>query len=307
MEGHQVPAWETELREIADGVFAYTQATGAFCIANAGFVNAPEGGVAIDALFSPPMTKAFKSALKKASRSRVRRLINTHHHVDHTLGNFLFPKATIIGQIATREMILRNGFPKERLLAMAPWFKKELRGDIKVRAPDVTFEKTLTLYAGTRELRLTHVGPAHTIGDTMVHLPAERVLFAGDVCFFYVTPLAFEGNIAGWIRALSAMEEMADVDVVIPGHGPIGRPEQVREVRDYFEVITREAHKRFEAGMDEESAARDIPVGRFARWGEAERLLPNVHRLYAQFRGDPDGPIDVARAFAGMAELSVRE
>lgn len=307
MNTHHIPGWDTELRELADGVFAYTQATGAFCIANAGFIAGDGEAIAIDALFAPRMTRAFQKAVKKVSKAKVRRLINTHHHVDHTLGNFLFPKATIIAQEQAREVIIRNGFPKERLLAMAPWFKKDLKGKIEVRPPDVTFKNRLSLHAGDRRLELAHVGPAHTIGDVIVHLPAEKILFAGDVCFFYVTPLAFEGNIAGWVRALQAIEDMDDVETVVPGHGPLGKKEQVREVRTYFEIITREAHRRFEAGMAEDAAAHDIAVGEYVHWGEAERLLPNVHRLFAQFRGDPDGPIDVARAFAGMAELAVRQ
>lgn len=307
MNTHHIPSWDTELRELADGVFAYTQATGAFCIANAGYIAGEAGGIAIDALFSPPMTREFQAALGKAGTRPVTKLINTHHHVDHTLGNFMFEGATIIAQARAREMIIANGFPRERLVGMAPWFEKDLQGDIRVCPPDVTFERTLTLFAGARKIELTHVGTAHTVGDILVHLPAQKILFAGDVCFFYVTPLAFEGNIASWIRALSAMEGMDDVDIIVPGHGPVGTKEQVREVRTYFEVITREAQRRFEAGMKEDEAARDIAIGPYAAWGEAERLLPNVHRLYAQFRGDPEGPIDVVRAFSGMAELSVRQ
>lgn len=307
MKTHHIPAWDTKLHELADGVFAYTQATGGFCIANAGFVAGDDEGVAIDALFAPRMTEAFQKAVRRASKARVRRLINTHHHLDHSLGNVMFPKATIIAQEQAREVIIRTGFPKEQLLAIAPWFKKDLKGKITVRAPDVTFERHLTLYVGGRRLDLTHVGPAHTVGDVLVHLAADRVLFAGDVCFFYVTPLAFEGNIAGWVRALQAIEDMEDVETIVPGHGPLGTKEQVRELRTYFEVITREAHRRFEAGMTEDDAARDIAIGEYVHWGEAERLLPNVYRLFTQFRGDPNGPIDVARAFAGMAELSVKQ
>ena len=170
----------------------------------------------------------------------------------------------------------------------------------------MTFDERLTLFAGETRLELSYAGPAHTVDDILVHLPEQKILFAGDVCFFYVTPLAFEGNIAGWIRALEAIEQMGDVDLVVPGHGPLGNKERVRELRTYFEVITREAHRRYEIGMDEYSAAADISLGWYANWGEAERILPNVYRLYAQFRGDPEGPIDVVKAFAGMAEISVR-
>ncbi|MCC7363727.1 MAG: MBL fold metallo-hydrolase [Dehalococcoidia bacterium] len=306
MDAHAIPSWKTKFTELADGVFAYTQATGGFCIGNAGYITDGDEAIAIDALFSPKMTRAFQDAAKKTKGGPVRRLINTHHHVDHTLGNALFPKATVIAQTKARDHIIRNGFPRERLLGLAPWFKKDLKKDIAVRPPDVTFDDHLTLYSGKRRLELSHPGSAHTVDDVLVLLPEDRILFAGDVCFFYVTPLAFEGNIAGWVNALKLVEGL-EVDTIVPGHGPIGGKEQVAELRAYFDVITQEAWKRFESGMDEAAAAADIAIGPFARWGEAERLVPNVHRLYAQFRGDPEGPIDVVRAFAGMAEFSVRE
>jgi cyclase len=306
MRPHDIPAWDTKLTELADGIFAYTQATGAFCIANAGYVAAGDEGVAIDALFSPRMTHAFQDALANVAPAPVRSLINTHHHVDHTLGNALFPEATIYAQAKAREHIALNGFPRERLVGMAPWFDAELPADIPIRLPHVTFDAHLTLHAGRHRLELIHAGHAHTVGDILVHLPEDRILFAGDVCFFYVTPLAFEGNIAGWVAALKAIEEMGEVDTIVPGHGPIGDKERVRELRTYFDVITEEARKRFDAGMDEDVAAREIPLGPYSAWGESERLVPNVYRLYSQFRGDPGGPIDVVRAFAGMAELSTR-
>lgn len=306
MQPHAIPEWDTELTELADGVFAYTQATGGFCIANAGYVAGDGEGLAIDALFAPRMTEAFKSALHGAGAAPVRQLVNTHHHVDHSLGNALFPDATIIAQEKARAMIAANGYPRERLLAMAPWFAADLTPDIQVRLPQVTFDTHLTLHAAGRRVELLYAGHAHTVGDAIVHLPEERILFAGDVCFFYITPLAFEGNITNWIRALQAIEGMDDVDTLVPGHGPIGTKEQVRELRSYFEVITREAKRRFLDGMDEAATAQDIQLGQYADWGESERLLVNVHRLFAEFRGTPDAPIDLVRAFSGMAELAVR-
>src|SRR5690606_33535436 len=222
MQPHPIPEWDTELVELADGVFAYTQATGGFCISNAGFIAAGEESVAIDALFSPRMTQAFQDAVKKVAPSPVRSLINTHHHVDHTLGNALFPDAVIVAHAKAREEIARNGYPRQRLVATAPWFDEELPDEVPIRLPSVTFDTRLTMHAGDHRLELLHAGHAHTVGDILVHLPEQRILFAGDVCFFYVTPLAFEGNIPGLVTALHAIESMGDVDTIVPGHGPIG-------------------------------------------------------------------------------------
>lgn len=306
MQPHTIPAWDTGLTQLADGVFAYTQATGGFCIANAGFITGPDGALAVDALFAPRMTEAFQAAVRKVDGTVIRRLVNTHHHIDHTLGNALFPDAAIIAQRSARDTMSRSGYNPERLIGLAPWFRDDLKDDLRLRLPEVVFDDALTLFAGGRRIELSHVGTAHTVGDVLVHLPEDRILFAGDVCFFYVTPLAFEGNIGRWIRVLQQIEAMDAVDVIVPGHGPVGGVEQVRELRAYFEAITAEAHRRFEMGLDEDAAARDIALGPWAQWGEAERIVPNVYRLYTQFRGLPEGPIDVVRAFAGMADFTVR-
>jgi cyclase len=306
MNGHDIPAWDTRLHELADGVFAYVQAGGGFCVANAGVIASGDDAIVIDALFSPPMTRAFKDTVVAATRAVPRRLVNTHHHVDHTLGNAMFPEATIIAQASARDHVVANGYPRERLLGIAPYFEPDLPPDLEVRPPNLVFESSLTLFAGARRVELRHAGHAHTVGDVLVHLPEERVLFAGDICFFYVTPLAFEGNIGNWIRVLAAIEQMGNVETIVPGHGPLGTADHVREVRAYFEAITAAARKHFEAGDGEDAAANAIALGAFAGWAEAERIVPNVYRLYAEFRGDPGGPIDVARAFSGMAEYAAR-
>ncbi len=281
-----IPSWPTELREVADGVFAYVQAGGGFCVSNAGVVTGDGEAVAIDALFSPPMTRGFREAVAAAGLPSVRVLIDTHHHVDHTLGNALFPEAVVLAHAKARAEMERVGLPKERILAIAPHFGPDLEG-ARVRLPDVAIEGSATVWAGGRRLELLHFGTAHTVGDVLVHLPAERVLFTGDVAFHYVTPLAFEGHIGRWIEVLRQVEAM-DVDVVVPGHGPVGTRADVAKMRGYLELIHREARAAFDEGAPPEEAARRIPLGEYADWTEPERLAINVDRLYQEFRGELD-------------------
>jgi len=283
------------MREIADGVFAYVQATGGFCIANAGLILGPESAVAVDALFTPAMTHAFQEQIRRATTRPVRQLINTHHHVDHTLGNEHFgPDVDIIAHIRCREQIERIGVPRERLHAVAPYFSPEIAAS-QTRPPNLAFADRMTLFLGERRIELMHLGTAHTVDDLLVYLPAEKLLFAGDVAFHYVTPLAFEGHISGWIRVADAIEGM-DVETIVPGHGPVGDKSDLREMRDYLALVRREARRAFNEGAPVEEAVRRAKLGRFSRWGEAERIAPNVQRLYQEFRGEIEQPIDLEQA-----------
>jgi cyclase len=72
----------------------------------------------------------------------------------------------------------------------------------------------------------------HTAGDVMVLVADADVLFAGDLCFFGVTPLAFQGDPATWADMLDAVAELADT--IVPGHGPVGSEAEVRELQSYL-------------------------------------------------------------------------
>jgi hypothetical protein len=74
-----------------------------------------------------------------------------------------------------------------------------------------------------------------------------------------------------------------DVDVVVPGHGPIVGPAGAAAVREYLGYVRDEARKRFDAGLSAADAARDIALGDFASWGDAERIAVNVDTLYREF------------------------
>lgn len=289
-----VPEWSTEMQEVADGVFAYVQATGGFCIANAGLIVGPEGAIAVDALFTPSMTRAFQEQIRRRTSKPVRQLINTHHHVDHTLGNEHFAGIDIVGHIRCREEMERVGVPRERLNALAPHFADDIAAS-GTRPPNVTFADRMNLFLGDRRIELMHLGTGHTVDDVLVYLPAEKLLFAGDVAFHYVTPLAFEGHISGWIRVIDAVEAM-DVETIVPGHGPVGDKSDLREMRDYLALVRREARRGFQEGAPPEEVVQRIKLGRFSQWGESERLIPNVHRLYQELRGEIDQPMDLALA-----------
>jgi glyoxylase-like metal-dependent hydrolase (beta-lactamase superfamily II) len=306
MAAHVVPRdWKTGMVEVGPKIFAYVQATGETGISNSGLIVGHAGAVAVDALMVPSMTRRLVAAIKKTTRKPVARLINTHHHLDHTGGNRFFRGAEIIASEKCREE-LAPGFPPVPLLQrFMPAFAAEFP-KLRLELPAVTFADRLVLHDGDREIHLWHPGmAAHTAGDATVFLPRERVLFTGDIAFHYVTPLAFQGHVGNWIKAASRVLEY-EADVIVPGHGPIGTKQDVERMRDYLVLVRRESKKRFDAGMPAEDAARDIKLGVYASWREAERILPNVMRCYQEFRGQAHLPMDIPRMLEGMERLRGR-
>jgi cyclase len=297
--------WKTGMREVADKVFAYVQATGETGISNAGLIVGAEGGTAVDALMVPSMTRRLVAAIKRTTRKKIGTLVNTHHHLDHTGGNRSFRRATIIATEKCRAA-LAPGFPPVPILQQfMPAFAREFPL-LKLQLPTVTFDHALVLHDGDREIHLWHPGTlAHTAGDATVFLPEERVLFTGDLAFHYVTPLAFQGHVGRWIEAADRVLAV-EADVIVPGHGPIGTKADLRLMRDYLALVHRESRRRFDAGLPADAAARDIKLGVYASWREPERILPNVMRCYQEFRNETDRDLDVPAMLAGMQALRGR-
>jgi glyoxylase-like metal-dependent hydrolase (beta-lactamase superfamily II) len=154
---------------------------------------------------------------------------------------------------------------------------------------------------GSKTVRLIELGPAHTRGDTVALLPEDRVVFTGDLLFNEGTPIAWAGPVSNWVRACDRILAM-DVDVIVPGHGPIAEKQAVREMKGYLEFVEHEARKRFDKGMNARDAAFDIPLGRYADWGDAERVVVTVNNLFEEFSGEHKEP-NIMMLFEQMADF----
>ena len=118
----------------------------------------------------------------------------------------------------------------------------------------------------------------------IVHLPDDGVVFTGDILFHGGHPIVWAGPVANWIAACDRVLALHP-SVVVPGHGPLASPAALVDLKGYFELLTREARTRFDAGMTALEAARDIDLGPYAGWTEGERVVANVHALYRDFGG----------------------
>src|SRR5439155_20319544 len=137
---------------------------------------------------------------------------------------------------------------------------------IELALPGENFSGELTLRVGDCELRLIEVGPAHSRGDTLVHAPAQRVLFSGDILFSGAHPIVWAGPVSNWIAACDRILGM-DVDVIVPGHGPVTDKSAVHELKAYFEYLYESARRTHAAGLSPLEAARALERERHLAWG----------------------------------------
>ena len=284
------------LREVADGVWAYLQPDGGWGWSNAGLVAGAETSLLVDTLFDLRLTSEMLGAMRSVipAAARISTVVNTHANGDHCFGNALVRDAEIVASQACAAEMAR--LPPSRLadlmrsapeLGTAGAFLQRAFGPfnfegIELVLPSRTFEDQLDLLIGERSVRLIEVGPAHTEGDVVVYLPAEGVLFTGDILFHEAHPIVWAGPVANWINACDRLLSLHPA-VVVPGHGPLAGPAAIRKLKEYLEHLTHEARLRFDAGMAVEEAVRDIDLRAYSSWGEAERVAVNVRALYRDF------------------------
>lgn len=291
------------VHDIGNGVYGYVQPDGTWGWSNAGLVVSQGETLLIDTLMSVPLTRQMLAEFARVpGGAQIDRVVNTHANPDHFFGNGVVEGATIISTNATRDEMAAFD-PKTLGNLASNWEKMGEAGEFlfetmgrkfdfagvdELTLPTETFDKTLTLRVGDKTVELTDLGPAHTDSDTIAWVKEDRTVFTGDLLFNEGHPVMWAGPLSNWVAACEFIIAL-DPEVVVPGHGPITDVSAVRNMKGYFEHLRDEARGRFEAGMDWQAAARDIPIKEYAHWTDPERVVANVYSLYMQW--DPSLPV----------------
>jgi len=309
------------LHDLGHGSYAYLQPSGTWGYSNAGLITDGDQSLLVDTLFDERLTAEMLAVMQDATgfgAERIGVVVNTHSNGDHTFGNRLAKNAVIIASEAAAHEMREDAGPQ--LLAqmmkntaamgeVGAFFQKifgafDFAG-VTFRLPDRTFTGEQTLKVGDKQVQLIQVGPAHTAGDVIAFVPANRVVYTGDILFIEGTPIAWAGPVSNWIKACDRILGL-DADVVVPGHGPITDKAGVKRMQDYLIYVDQQAHKLHGEGMNSWEAAQNIALGSFAGWEDAERLAVTVDTIFREINDDRSSR-NILDLFGRMAQLQRRQ
>jgi cyclase len=265
--------------EVGDAMVAVLHGDGSAGVANAGIVQEGGNALIVDATLLPEMAMGVVEHLARRG-ARAELVLNTHHHLDHLGGNAAFVGARAVAHPTTARIVAGMVGRTGALADVLPRFAHALPG-LVLRPPEA-WAAPPALPRGGRLLVFT---PAHSPADCAVWFPSERVLFAGDVCFNRVLPLAVHGLPSAWIAAIDRLVAL-EPRVIVPGHGPLATVADLLALRSYLAAVVDAARAVHEREMGEEEAVAALRIEAVAGWIEPERTAANLGRALLEVRGE---------------------
>lgn len=264
------------LTALVPGVYAWLEEPHAIGRPNAGVVVDEDGVTVIDTLMIPSQSARLKAAVFELGRP-VPRVVLTSGHIEFAGGTAQFPLAAVYGSQLTSAHLDQP--PNiEAYKAFMSEYAADFEG-LETRPVTHIVDSPVMLTPAV-EIIPAH---GHTPGNLLVRVPAAGILFAGGMCSFGVTPLAFQGDLAVWAESLTAVADLAET--IVPGHGPVGGPDQVRELQAYLLAC-------IEADGDPSA----IPAGPWDRWADRDLDAINVERAHLLSLGEDRVPPSMLRA-----------
>ena len=290
------------LTEVAPQCYAYIQPDGTWWINNTGCVIGGDGITLIDTCSTEQRTVEMLRTVRSLSDAPLRHVVNTHHHGDHTHGNYLTAPAAIIGHTACRTMMVATGIEHYTMA-----FEQPKWGPLQFVAPSITFDGRLDVWAGDLRIELHDMGgAAHTTNDVVAWVPDRGVLYTGDLVFHQGTPFVLMGSVAGSLGALDRLRSFG-ATTIVPGHGPVCGPEVFDDIEAYLRFVLDLAGSARRDGTTAFEAAASVwgDLGPFSDLTDPERLVGNLHRAMAELDGlEEGGRLDIRAAIADMVRLN---
>jgi len=309
-----------KMEQVSNNCFAVLNEKNRVCDANSGLVNLA-GGMVIDTQSDLPHARKMMKMFGKVWSATPDRVVNTHEDADHVFGNQLFEDAEIIGHSSLPERMAQVAVPEEfehlvhlatdpisgpQMQLVHPGVVAAVRqldedynfGGVKLVPPTTLFDDRLEIDMDGSTVHIIHVGPCHQVGDAIVWMPDEGVLFAGDVLFRLCTPMGWVGTFNKWYETLDMIVDELKPAVIVPGHGPICGVEGATQMKEYLQYVEKESRVFFDREISASEAASSIDLGPYADWLCPERIFMNVERAYREFRGEAfDQPWDQLQTF----------
>jgi len=241
---------QREITRISSDLYRFRNA-GHFSV----FLVTPAGIIATDPI-DADAARWLKAELAKRFAKPVKYLIYSHDHADHISGGEVFADtAVVIAHDNAKAVILGERRP--------------------TAVPDLTFSDRLTVELGGKKVELSYLGKNHSDNSIVVRFADERALFAVD--FIAVKSLPYrdlpDAYVDGWIESLKKAEFL-DFDILAPGHGELGRKEDVRALRGYLEELREQVLGHLRDGKSVEEIKQLVKMEKYGGWGNYKDYLP---------------------------------
>ncbi len=249
---------DDEITKLADDVYLFRHK-----FHQSIFITTPEGVIVTDPISSDAATW-LKVEIRKLTDQPVRYVIYSHHHNDHITGGSIFAEtARFVSHWAARRELLKEPDPL-------------------IPAPDLTFTDRMFIDLGGKRIELIYTGKNHSDNSVVVLLPQNQLLFAVD--FIPVETVAYRTMRSDypddWIESLKQVEQL-DFDILVPGHGKVGRKEHVRMFRGYLEDLRAAVQEQIQKGASVEEVKKTVQLSKYEQWQRYAEWFPeNVEGMY---------------------------
>ena len=271
------------VQKLADGVYSYEQLRSAgeekFTTVSL-FVVTSAGVLVADGQGNPAETQRLVDAIAGVTDQPITHVVICSDHGDHTAGNAAFPESAVFLAHPTSKANLERSAGNPNRSADAP----------PVIIPTELIEDKRVLQLGDKEIHVQFLGRAHTGGDLVVYLPAEKVLFMSEAYLNRIFPAMRSAYPSEWVAMIEKAQAM-DVDIYVPGHGFVESPEILEEELETYrravEQVIAEARRLHDAGVSVEDAVEQAQFGDLEAWSlRASQGARAIQRVYLELNGE---------------------
>ena len=252
-------------------------------VPNVGFIVGERAVLVVDTGLGPRNGAAVLAVAEKLAGTRALYLVTTHVHPEHDLGAQAFPATTkLIRSQDQIKDIAEFGLQLAKVFASRTPLNAELLRDADFRKADITFDQDYDLDLGGVTAHLTALGANHTAGDTAIWIPADRVLFSGDVAMKAQPAFASpHSSMTHWFASLDRLEALKPT-LIVPSHGPTGDAGFIAGYRAYMTEVRDRTAAEKKAGKTADQAVEAVTAAMAERFPDRMRLGQAIRVAYAE-------------------------
>ena len=276
--------------EVGPGLFAFT----AEGDPNSGVIVGDDAVMIVDAQATPMMAQGVIERVRTVTDKPIKYVLLSHYHAVRVLGASAYKDAEILASEVTRDLIVERG--KQDMDSEIGRFPRLFRAVESIPGltwPSITFARQMSVWLGKREVRIMHLGRAHTAGDVVAWVPDAQVVFSGDLVEYRSACYCGDAHFGDWPATLDRLAAL-NAKALVPGRGAaLSEPDKAVEgiamTRDFLSTLYGSVAESVKNGLSLKQtfqAARIVMDPKFSDFAIYEHCLPfNVSRAYDEAKG----------------------